>query len=205
MALLSNALPLLASFAAAFSALSSFLIWRISRQNLLAAVRPELVLGGWTRRPLRTGDTELDAVVFETLTNVGRGFAMHIHVNAYHIDEATNRPIFVLSSLHLPTLAPNETATANGEIALYWKNVEPDEAGSKHLPIAIELIYRDSGSMQYKTRYVLVAVPERQAVANPIARGVMQGERLTTRKRIRQRRLRWNTSLLKRKKRRELA
>jgi len=168
------------AIAALFSALSSFLIMRIQRQNLLESVRPELALTGWTRRSEGQNDAEHEVIAFQTLRNVGRGAAFHIVINANHIID--NRPAAGLSTTRLPILAANESSALNGEIVVWWKNVPPDSQGHKHLGITVDMLCWDSRGMRHETQYNLFAAelsPNMIVVSDPIAPGVMLGTRTT--------------------------
>lgn len=158
----SSAAAIWSAIAASFAALSSFSIMLIQRRNLLESVRPELALTGWTRRIEGQGDAAHEVIAFQTLRNVGRGAAFHIVINAAHI--IANRPAAVLSTTRLPILATNETNDLNGEIVVWWKNVEPDSQGHKHLPITVEIFCWDSRGMRHETRYNLFAVELSQNV-----------------------------------------
>ena len=171
---MSNSAPAIwSAVAASFAALSSFLIMLIHRRNLLESVRPELVLTGWARFAEGQGDSAHEVIAFETLKNVGRGAALHVRLDAFH--ESANRPTAVLSTMRLPILAVNEACNVNGRIVVWWKNVEPTEAGFRHLPIRITIYCWDSRGMRHETRYNLLAVElgPSVGVADEIAPGVM--------------------------------
>ena len=176
----SSAAAIWSAIAASFAALSSFLILLIQRRNLLESVRPELVLTDWNRRVEGEGDAAHDRISFQTIRNVGRGAALHIHLSAAHMNE--NRPTAILSTVRLPILAADEASKVNGEIVVWWKNVNPDAQGRKHLSITVVILCWDSRGMRHETRYSLFAVEssENVVVTDPIAPGVMLGSRTTT-------------------------
>jgi hypothetical protein len=66
--------------AATFSALSSWLIWRTQRRNLLESVRPEIMLDQWVRRSLGEAEHKHEQLIFSELKNIGRGSALHLYV-----------------------------------------------------------------------------------------------------------------------------
>ncbi len=129
----------------------------IQRRNLLESVRPELVLSGWTRRAEGQGDAAHEVIAFQSIKNVGRGAALRIYLHAAH--EVAGRPTANLSSMtRRPILAANEATDVNGEIVVWWKNVEPAERGPKYLAISIRILCWDSRDMRHETRYNLFAV-----------------------------------------------
>ncbi len=175
----SSAAAIWSAIAASFAALSSFLILLILRRNLLESVRPELVLTDWNRRVEGEGNAAHDLISFQTIRNVGRGTALHIHLSAAHISE--NRPIAILSTVRLSILPADEASKINGEIAVWWKNVNPDAQGHKHLPITVVIFCWDSRGMRHETRYSLFASePSKNVVMTDlIAPGVMLTSRTT--------------------------
>jgi hypothetical protein len=142
--------------AASFSALSSFLIWRIQRRNLLESVRPELKLTGWARTAVGQGDTAPEVITFQTIKNVGRGNALNVDVSA--LDVVGGKALtYALTSVRVPIIESHEQTAANGTILVYWNNVEPDQQDDKHLLIRIRIVCSDSQSMIHRTRYDLFA------------------------------------------------
>ncbi len=166
--------------AATFAAITAFLMMFIQRRNLLESVRPELVLIGWTRRAQGQGDAAHEVIAFQAIKNVGRGAALHIHVSAFH--KVANRPTASLSTTRLPILAANEATDVNGQIVLWWKNVDPKDQGFKHLAITITIFCWDSRNMRHETKYNLFAVEVLPGVGVPdeIAPGVALTSRTTT-------------------------
>ena len=106
---------LLSALAAILAAISSFLIWRFQRQNLLESVRPELVLTGWSRK--RSPGDRADIVQFSSIKNIGRGPALHVTLNASEISE--NRPVFIMSTARFPILARDEEISIAGDIRIW--------------------------------------------------------------------------------------
>jgi heme exporter protein D len=179
-----SAAAIWSAVAASFAALSSFLIMLIQRRNLLESVRPELVLIGWTRTAEGQVDAAHEVIAFQTIKNVGRGAALHIHLNAFH--EVAHRPTAVLSTTRIPILATNEATDVNRRIVVSWQNVEPNE-GVKHLAITITIFCWDSRGMRHETRYSLFAVElsPHVVVADEIAPGVVLTHRTTTTRSVR--------------------
>jgi hypothetical protein len=120
-------------------------------------------------------------VTFQEIKNVGRGAALHVSINSMH--EVGGRPTATLTTQHLPILATNETIKINGEIFVYWKNVQPDEQGHKYLPITIRILCWDSRAMCHETKYSLLAVESGPGqgvfVTDGIAPGVALAGRAT--------------------------
>ena len=98
-------------------------------------------------------------------------------MNAAHLNE--NLPTAILPTVRLPILAANEMSNVNGEIAVWWKNVNPDAQGHKHLPITVVILCWDSRGMRHEIRYNLLAVESSTNVGmtDAIAPGVMLGTR----------------------------
>jgi hypothetical protein len=164
----------------------------IQRRNLLESVRPELVIPLWDRWKAKPGDLGCEVVSFRTIKNVGRGAALHIHLQAFH--EVDNRPTIVLPTTRLPILAANEEISVDGEITLWWQNVEPNDSGFKDLSINLSAFCIDARGMRHETRYDLhvVELGANVAVMDEIAPGVMLGSRTTTTRSVRFLRLKAN-------------
>lgn len=169
------------AIAASFSALASLLILWVQRQSPLESVRPEIVLTGWTRRPAGQSDGLHEEIVFQTIRNVGRGAALHVMLHTPH--EESNRPTAVLSTKRLPILAADEAIDLNGEIDVWWKNVEPKD-GIKLLGISIVGYCRDTRGLRHETRYDLFAVELGQnvAIGDDLAPGLSFSQRTTKRR-----------------------
>jgi hypothetical protein len=180
--MLDNPAAIWSAVAASFAALSSFLIMLIQRRNLLESVRPELVLTGWTRRVEGKEAAAHEVIAFQTIKNVGRGAAFHIHLSAAH--EVANRPTATLTTTRIPILATNEANDLNGQITVWWKNVPSDDQGFKNLAITILIYCWDSRGMRHETRYHLFAVDSLRntVVADEIAPGVSLTRRITVRR-----------------------
>lgn len=157
----------------------SLSIFWVQRRSLLESLRPELVLTDWGRRTEGAGEKASDVITFRTIRNVGRGAAFQIILNASRVSE--NRPVYVLSTTHLPILASKEDSEVNGEIRVWWKNVDLDATGSKHVTMVVEVLCWDSGGMRHQTEYLLMADPPERAVtlSNHLAPGVMLVNRRT--------------------------
>jgi hypothetical protein len=181
------------AIAASCAALSSFLTMLIQRRNLLESVRPELVIPVWDRREAENGDLAYEVVSFPTIKNVGRGVALHIHLQASH--RVDNRPTVVLQSIRLPILAANEEIPVDGKIILWWENVEPNDRGFKHLSINLSIFCVDARGMRHETRYDLLVVElgPSVGVTDEIAPGVMLASRTTITRSMRWLRLKVNT------------
>lgn len=145
----------------------------------MESVRPELLLTGWTRRQEGRGNPAREVIAFQSVRNVGRGAALHVHVNAFQ--EMANRPTAILTTIQIPILPAGETHEVNGEIVVWWKNVPPAEGSVKDLAITIDILCWDSRNMRHETRYRLAAAesPENTIMIGAVAPGVMLGARTT--------------------------
>lgn len=180
-----NTAAVWSAVAASFAALAAFLVMWIQRRTLLESARPELVLTGWTRRAQGQDNAAHEVIAFQTIRNVGRGAALHLHLHLNAAETVGNRPTAVMSTARLPILAPDEPHDINGEIVVWWKNV-PDVQGGKYLPITLTILCWDSRSMCHETRYRLFVAeaPYNVGVAYAIAPGVMLTSRTTTTKSV---------------------
>jgi hypothetical protein len=144
------------AFAAGASVVCSFLVMRIQRNNLLASVRPELVLDGWRREVVGQGDAERDVIVFSFVKNVGKGSALRVRIDC---DFAlNNRPIAVMTTIPLSILAPEELREVNGNITIWWKNVPGNGSESKYLPLRIRIFCWDVREVRHETAYHLFVI-----------------------------------------------
>ena len=159
--------------AASFSAFAAVTAILIQRRILLESVRPELVLTGWERQARGEGNSAREVVTVRSIKNVGRGPALHLHVDASHTHE--NRPVAFMSTKRMPILAPNEEMDIESEITLWWKNVAQSSEGPKVIPINIQIYSWDSRNMRHETKYSLAAfeLQENSLVADTVARGLM--------------------------------
>ena len=156
---------------------------RIHRRNLLESVRPrlKLKLTGWARRAEGQGDTAHEVITFQRIKNAGRGEALNVYVSA--LDMVGGKPTYVLSSIRVLTIEPNEEIAVNGSILVWWKNVEPDQQDDKHLVIKIRIVCSDCRNMLHQTRYDLFATRAQNtpmAVAEIVAPGLALMARGTT-------------------------
>jgi hypothetical protein len=169
-----------AAIAAMFAALSSFLALSVQRRNLLESVRPELMLLDWGRQTEGVGDGAHERISFRTIRNVGRGAAFHMTLNC---EQTMSKPsIAFMGTIQLPILAAGESTDANGQITVWFKNVESSpHAGGKHLLITVKIPCWDSRNIRHETRYTLLAV-ELPWVVTFVAHVIAPGVALTTRR-----------------------
>ena len=167
--------------AAIFAAISSFLIFLIQRANLRASVRPELILTDWERHVEGEGDAAREVLCFRNIRNVGRGAAMHVHLN---LDWSGDPPTAALGTISRPILAPGEVDQVDAQIHLFWKNVAPQK-GMKFIHIKLVIFCWDTVGNRYETRNSLLVVELSESVTvawttYSIAPGVTEGPRHVT-------------------------
>jgi hypothetical protein len=150
-----------------FSALSSFLIMRIQRSNLLESVRPELVLIGWYRAPAREPFPE--TIAFRKVKNVGRGVALHIRLHAH--EHVGDLPTATLNSMAIPLIAAGDDVTVEGIIHVWFKNV-PRIGETRALGITVLVSCVDSRGNYYDTEHNLIVVEGATFLTDQIADGV---------------------------------
>jgi hypothetical protein len=170
----SSAAAFWSAFAATFAAVSSFMIWRIQRRNLMEMLRPELVLTGWSRQNAGQGDSSREEITFQ-IKNVGRGVALNVHLRLLQLD----RPVKVLKAdmetMRLPAIANGESVAASSPITLWWKNIDGDD-----LFINIPIRCLDTRGSRYETQYNLMIsklLPNLR-VSDPLAPGVLGNREL---------------------------
>jgi len=181
-AMLNPDLPaaLWSALAATFAAIATFLLWRTEHQSFRHSARPELVLTGWKRNAESNSVTGPEKIAFSAIQNVGRGPALHVHINSFSVAD-DDRPMTVMGTLHESIIPMNSPARVDGGISVWWKNVA-GSPGSKSVPISIDMFCWDTTGMRYRTEYKLLVVelsPTVQ-VADAIAPGVMLMTRTVT-------------------------
>jgi len=164
-----------AGVAAAFSALSSFLIWRVQRSNLLESVRPELVLLSWYRVAGRDKDSA-EQICFRKIRNVGRGVALHVRLHAH--EQAGDRPTAIMSSMTIPLVAANDEMLLECQISVWFKNV-PIIGETRALGITVGATCYDSRGNLYRTEHNLIVVERGELLTDQIADGVTMSRTVT--------------------------
>jgi hypothetical protein len=164
-----------AGVAAAFSALSSFLIWRVQRSNLLESVRPELVLLGWYRVAGLHNDSA-EQVCFRKIKNVGRGVALHVHLHAY--EQAGDLPTALMSNMTIPLVAVSDEMLVECPISVWFKNV-PIIGETRALSITVGATCYDSRGDLYQTEHNLIVVEGGGFLTDQIADGVTMSRTVT--------------------------
>ena len=167
-----NAAAMWSALAATFAAVAAFLTWAAQIRTLRETFKPEIALYGWSRASNET--LNQDSIRFSGIKNVGRGTAKQIVVNA--IDKADDgRLTYSMSTLQLPSLAPNEAATINCEILLWWKSVALQSAGPKSLGLTITAYYWDSLQIRHRVKLSMLVAEDPSAahMASVVAPGVM--------------------------------
>ena len=142
----------LAAVAAMFSALSSLLIWRVQRQNLLETMRPELTLFNWGR--VTQGDIPSNnsraVVLFAKIKNVGRGAAFNVWLR---VDRPQDGP-YSMGTIRLPIIAANEELSlADSRIVVWFK-----DAAVKAVRVPLIVSSSDSRGNVYTVVHDLLVV-----------------------------------------------
>ncbi len=162
-----------AAIAAMASAISSYLIFRVQRQNLLDATSPDISLSGWVRKR-----ESPDIFRFTTIQNTGRGAAYRIFVLAQ--SESTAPPTY-LSAVTLPILGSGATDAIDFTFRINWANALPiGPDGQKIMSLNITVVCWDSQNRRHDTRYNLVVA--NSETFNAFSSDVALGVRLTSRK-----------------------
>jgi hypothetical protein len=177
-----NSVPeIWSAVAASFAALSSFLVMLIQRRNLLESARPELILLGWNRGKTSISDSMFDVITVKSIQNVGKGPSINIIMNTSDINQGKEKLEASLSTQYIPILAAGAIEDINGEIMLYWENLDADPQGRRHMSIEIEIICWDSRGIRHQTYYGLIVGehPNSIHMSYPAAPGVMVAGRRT--------------------------
>jgi hypothetical protein len=127
----------------------------------MESVRPEIMLDDWARREEPDGRS---VITFVAIRNVGRGAALHVIVNGTKL--ISKRPVAVLSTLHIPIIAPNGSLEADNEINVWWQNVTGNEHKSLHLPLTV--MCWDSYEQRHETTYRLLVMQDEIGVGGVI-------------------------------------
>lgn len=147
--------------AATAAAVSSFLIWRIHRFNMLDAVRPELAIVGWTRTGLIEGPEGPDYVLFSTVRNVGRGLALNVSLSAS--GEADGKPLYCMSTQDVPVIPQGGQEVVNAQVELWWRNLPPKSQGT--MMVQVLLACTDARDRWHEAAYNLLVLKDPGAVA----------------------------------------
>jgi hypothetical protein len=151
--------------AASFSALSAFLLMLIHRRNLMESVRPDLIPLDWSRSEEGEGESKHEVIRFKRIRNVGRGAAFNVVISGKEMFNRDDLPTVlvdpatvVVVGCRFPVIAPNESIDTDGNIAVWWKNIE-QKGVLKHCYINVFLCYTDARDIRYLTEYSAFAVP----------------------------------------------
>jgi hypothetical protein len=168
------------AIAATFAAIAAVLLWRTEQQSFRHSARPELVLAGWQRFQDTSGGFGPERIAFSTIENVGRGPALHVHINSFSIAD-DDRPKTVMSTIRESLIATGSRVTVQGVISIWWNNVA-GSPGSKSVPISIDMLSWDTTGIRYCTKYKLLVVElsPHVVVADAIAPGVILATRTVT-------------------------
>jgi hypothetical protein len=162
------------AIAASASAIAAFLALKAQGRALGEQVRPDIVLSGWSRQPNQQGNTE--TIGFAELRNVGAGSARPLVLNASaRADDG--RPLYVMTTIHLPSMDPLSRWSVDAQITVFWNNVALGDQRRKYLPITIEAYYWDSLQRRHRTKYNLFVARE---VTDSIGSAVLPGVGLSS-------------------------
>jgi hypothetical protein len=169
------------AIAASFSALSSFLILRIHRINLLESVRPELVLTDWNMKDWgATGS--LNLITFSGVQNIGRGAAINVAITGVKTSSVDNFPVALVDYIRIAIVASNASAQIDGTVTLFWNNAKVWKEQDKYILVEICVSYWDTRNRRHETQYNLLAFDHdtMMASSNQIAPGLFIVSRRTT-------------------------
>jgi hypothetical protein len=141
------------ALAGTFAAVISIFIFSIHRRNWLLSLKPELVLGDWSRSTRDIGGVLYDQISFKKIKNVGRGIALHVYVLAG--GQNGDPPTHTGPMLRYSIIGPGEEFPADGDITLLWPNMK--NGGGILLPINVQILSWDTGNYRHETRYSLLA------------------------------------------------
>lgn len=161
------------AIAAAASAAAAWLSLRTNRRSLRESFRPVLDPGTWDRGTRPGVAIGGDTITFRTVVNTGRGLARGVVINAHAMAD-DDRPMYFMSSLRLPIIAPGATVQVPGEISLIWKNVPAHGGHSKSLGVVVRMDYWDTVDMYHRAETTLLVNEDLNHPfgLGPVARGV---------------------------------
>ena len=172
----SEVASLWSAVAATFSAVAALTMMFIHRRNMIDAASPEIVIDGWCREIKQVGDTKKDVLTFKKISNVGKGSAFHVSVNA--TDFESERPLTACSTKSISIIPPGKEVGVNGEILLFWKNCDKSH---RMLPIKITINCWSSKNYRYDIVYHLMAMELHQFASVANANEIVPHIWLTTR------------------------
>ncbi len=168
-----------AAIAASFAALSSFLVMLAQRRSLLESAKPELVLFEWERKNRGQGESLHEVIIFKKIKNVGKGIAL----NCYFMGEfeKDRKPISTVSTFRHSVIASNDLVEINGEIIIWWKNVENKSTLGKYIIAPISILSWDTIGYRHLTKYRLFIYENQAMIMSPkqIAPGIEISSRTT--------------------------
>lgn len=184
------------AIAATISAVAALVALGVNRANLRQSVKPEIQLLDWSRSTLQRGATAIDTIRIGTLKNVGRGVAMHVHMNIEG-NMRNNVPLAFMSTAMLSLLASGESQPIELDIALLWQNVKERKSG-KWLNLRLSILCWDTINRRHMTTFDLFVLnsPLIGSVSNEIARGVMLTTRVSSSRSVHALRLQRHVSRL---------
>ncbi len=138
--------------AAAFSAAAALLSWRAQVRQVRESVRPELLLSGWIRE--KDSASGLDAIRFQVLSNVGRGTAKNVVLNAHAMAD-DGRATYEMSTRTVPSIPEGGHFEINGTILLWWNAVSNLGQGPKSLSLNVRIRFWDSVGVRHDTTVML--------------------------------------------------
>lgn len=141
--------------AATSSAVTALLVWRIQRQNLVDAVRPEIVLAKLSRKPKTVNGITYDTVLLESIRNIGRGNAFSVILNCMDGEKNT----FWSGTRNFMAIASNQEIEINQDIILSWSNVNGGPSNHKKILLPFEVYCWDLKGNRHCAK-MFVAVKE---------------------------------------------
>jgi len=138
--------------AALFSAIAALSIMFIHRRNSIDAASPEIVIEGWNRETKKNGKTKTDVLTYTKISNVGKGPALHICINASII--INKKPLAVSSTENFPIIPAGKEIYHRGEILMFWENIS-DVYEDGLFRLEIKITCWSTKNYRYDTTYEL--------------------------------------------------
>lgn len=166
-----------ASIAACFSALTAWLSWSQQKQSAIDAIRPDLIMNGWTY----INGNERGEIHIQFIQNVGAGPALHIRatleVKGVHEPFAA----YIICDPY-PILPSGGKIVINSKGGFFWKH-RPQESVPL-IGLDLKLLYWDIRGNRYETNYYLVATSNKAPIGGTqeLATGLYLCTRSTKRK-----------------------
>jgi len=139
--------------AAVAAAISSWLIWRTTKRNLLESVRPELALLDWGRTPREDAAVPHEAIRIGSLRNVGRGAAFQVTLSGFEMWDG--QVTAHIATARIGVMGAGEEVALKSLVDVFWDKVAVPERGPKTLAVWPCVACLDAMGVRHVTTYLM--------------------------------------------------